>query len=587
MFNVEFRRTIVSGIFTILSITVYAQMPVMENVVFEQRTDGSLLVDIYYDVTTAGGLPLEVVLEASDDNGQTWDLTCTSLSGDIGEYLSAGEDKHVIWDFYTDNPGINGGDFKVRITAECMICGQTITEDLTLTRDIICNGWDYEMGSGYLFMISTDDVTLDLNGHSISSNSLNPGAAAIWVEGADRVSIKNGIVDHGFSWGIALGNSDSVSIEDMIIRDLTFANGDTFVMGIGAGDSHDILVRDCQFNYLPVHHKEAVVMGNNTSFTVDNIEVIGGSVGVNISGDDIPSTGTVTNSRFVGGRISGVLVHATTNAHVAYNTFEEGGGVNTDYVFSEISGLVIEENDILNGGGYDGISLRGSGNVSIFNNNIRNNNRGIILIPSTGCLPGSELGEVECTYSTANVIRGNVVLGNDIDLYHHEKCFGNTWEDNTYETAEGSDFYTIGTVSAKQFLAAVDSVAKTVISDAQLYFVTPWGCDTTGTSIRWIYLYRSESQHMNYEFWVNDGKVITRDHLSIPWMDNFDHEPYTQDWIDSDSAVSIAEEMGGRTFRQSYELLNIEMGLNNLLWGIHYVSEDSITSYNIDALLTE
>ncbi len=101
--------------------TLFSQtnnVPVIENVRFIQHTDGTLLVDIYYDVLDADGNTLEIKVEASNDNGASWTLPCSTLSGDVGSGISSGQNKHVLWDFYADNPLISGYSFRIRITAD-------------------------------------------------------------------------------------------------------------------------------------------------------------------------------------------------------------------------------------------------------------------------------------------------------------------------------------------------------------------------------------------------------------------------------------------------------------------------------------
>ena len=65
------RLTIISLLW---ALTIYAADPVVENVRLEQRTDGSLVVDIFYDVSDADGDTLDIKLEASKDDGLTWTL---------------------------------------------------------------------------------------------------------------------------------------------------------------------------------------------------------------------------------------------------------------------------------------------------------------------------------------------------------------------------------------------------------------------------------------------------------------------------------------------------------------------------------
>lgn len=103
------------------TVFLYAGAPVVENVRFEQRTDGTLLVDIYYDATDADGDLLEVIIEASNDNGTTWTVPCSTLTGDIGKGITSGTGKHVVWDFYADNPNTSGNGYRVRVTAQDVI----------------------------------------------------------------------------------------------------------------------------------------------------------------------------------------------------------------------------------------------------------------------------------------------------------------------------------------------------------------------------------------------------------------------------------------------------------------------------------
>ena len=92
---------------------LYAQV---SNVRVQQRTDGNLMVDIYYDFSNPNGYDTKIIgIEASNDNGTTWDLECASITGDVGEDITAGTDYHIVWDFYADNPNTSGSQFKVRV----------------------------------------------------------------------------------------------------------------------------------------------------------------------------------------------------------------------------------------------------------------------------------------------------------------------------------------------------------------------------------------------------------------------------------------------------------------------------------------
>jgi uncharacterized protein (TIGR02145 family) len=110
------KKHIISFILFIQTNLLFSQAPVVSNVGFSQRTDGSLKVDITYDVTAIKVVDISVV--ASDDGGTTWDLTCASLTGNVGSGVTPGTNKQIVWDFYTDNPGVSGSNYKVRVTAD-------------------------------------------------------------------------------------------------------------------------------------------------------------------------------------------------------------------------------------------------------------------------------------------------------------------------------------------------------------------------------------------------------------------------------------------------------------------------------------
>lgn len=95
-----------------------AQTPIVNNVEYNQRIDGSNVVDIYYDVTNSGGGALLVIMEVSSDNGTTWDFPCTQITGDVGSGITSGTNKHIIWNFGTEHPQTFGDQFKVKIIAE-------------------------------------------------------------------------------------------------------------------------------------------------------------------------------------------------------------------------------------------------------------------------------------------------------------------------------------------------------------------------------------------------------------------------------------------------------------------------------------
>lgn len=106
--------------FVLLTSFVVAQnhAPVVENVTFVQKTDGSFMVDIYYDVTDADGNAMAVSMKVSNDAGQTWDFKCDSIKGNIGNGIVSGTGKHIVWDFGKEHQNYFSDKIQIKIIAD-------------------------------------------------------------------------------------------------------------------------------------------------------------------------------------------------------------------------------------------------------------------------------------------------------------------------------------------------------------------------------------------------------------------------------------------------------------------------------------
>jgi hypothetical protein len=90
-------------------------------------------------------------------------------------------------------------------------CGSTITKSTTLTKDITdCPGVGLRIGA--------DDITLDLNGHTVSAAAKrNPKAHGILNEGYDHVTIRGGTVSGFGAYGVRLSHADRNVVQDMVM----------------------------------------------------------------------------------------------------------------------------------------------------------------------------------------------------------------------------------------------------------------------------------------------------------------------------------------------------------------------------------
>lgn len=569
------KEFIIIGILILINHSLLAQTPVVENVRYEQRTDGSLLVDIWFDVTTVSGLPLEIMVKASNDNGATWDFPCSSLIGDVGEDVTPGANKHIIWDFYRDNPNTSGSGHQIQVTAHCMVCGQTITEDFTLTKDLDCPS-----SSDFSIKIGAPNVSLDLGGYTISGDVNNNHNYGIYIQDYNGITVKNGTIEN-FMWSVHMIRSNNSKIQNLNISNLEITDPDITIVGILLGQSRGVKINDVKFEFPDVIHKESIVLGNS-NVEINNIEVNGGSQGVHFGGhDDLehnPSSAIVANSRFTD--CTGIAFQYADSTQIIKNVFNRSSINAHPKRITSIRRILIEENEIQNGN--IGILLFGVKESIISQNNIKNNAEyGISLMPAT-----KDVDEdiTEPFYSTGNIISENIVLGNNIDLHHDEKCVGNTWENNTYETSMGSEIFNYGPSTAALGLTSVDSVVKSMSPDAELLHVVGSNIDTIGRSLHWNYYYKSTIENNYSEFWFLDGKVIDRGILSESWLDDFSVIP--KSWINSDSALVISDGMGGKEFRNEFDIESIEMTLqntNSFFWTVHYIAQDTIFSAYFDA----
>jgi parallel beta-helix repeat protein len=204
--------------------------------------------------------------------------------------------------------------------------------------------------------------------------------------------------------------------------------------GIMGAGSQRLFVRDCFFEFLPLYHRAAVNV-SDAVIVLDNIEVNGGAVGSMVAGDTNGTDATIINSRFIHTIHSAALIYATDNSLIADNEFLRSPINAEELLPGGITGVTIEDNLISDWG--TGIHLRGGSDCTIRNNLIRGHvSHGILLDADMYCPPTPTQ---DCFYATNNVVNGNTVIGNLIDLGHHPNATGNTWSDNICETTDGAE----------------------------------------------------------------------------------------------------------------------------------------------------
>jgi hypothetical protein len=92
--------------------------PEVTNVDFSQRSDGSFIVDVYYDLNDADGDSMSVLMLVSDDADSSWNFSCDNITGDFGRNILSGSGKHIVWDFGSEHPETYGDQYRVKIIAD-------------------------------------------------------------------------------------------------------------------------------------------------------------------------------------------------------------------------------------------------------------------------------------------------------------------------------------------------------------------------------------------------------------------------------------------------------------------------------------
>lgn len=89
-------------------------LPVVSDVRASQR-ENTKLVDIYYTATDADGDLLKVRVEISDNDGVKYSVPAFSLTGDIGDGVTPGLNKHIVWNAESDWDGEYSDKMRVKV----------------------------------------------------------------------------------------------------------------------------------------------------------------------------------------------------------------------------------------------------------------------------------------------------------------------------------------------------------------------------------------------------------------------------------------------------------------------------------------
>jgi parallel beta-helix repeat protein len=176
-------------------------------------------------------------------------------------------------------------------------CGQTLTASTTLTSDLIdCQG------NG--LVVDADNITIDLNGHTIDgTNARKPGTGAIVTKGPHRnVTINNGTVTDFYFGGVGLSGRGNA------VRKMTVRN-------IGSG----CRAKDICAGIWLMNCRGCTIADSDVSTAARSFQ----TNGINVSG----SPGTrVERNRVHGTAGEGIALHQSPASRIVGNEFASNRG---------------------------------------------------------------------------------------------------------------------------------------------------------------------------------------------------------------------------------------------------------------------
>lgn len=145
--------------FGLLSVA-FTQQAQVTNVTASQRTDGSQIVDITYDITEDTLFTsFNVTVEVSFDGGAAYNAT-TYVSGDVGTGLTPGTDKQIVWNFGQEFSNTFDDNVKVKIIATGHVAGEIpFAMDTVTAGDFTYGSNDQVLNIDYDYEIMRYEVT--------------------------------------------------------------------------------------------------------------------------------------------------------------------------------------------------------------------------------------------------------------------------------------------------------------------------------------------------------------------------------------------------------------------------------------------
>jgi formylglycine-generating enzyme len=254
-------KTMYISLFIFLFSLLWATSPVVTNVTVVQRTDGSRLVDIYYDVEDTDGDSLLVSICLSPNAGQSFTITpiVANLSGDVGAGILPGTGRHIVWNIGAESIILDGSNFQLAVIADDGYCAAPIFSPI---------GGAYTSAQCVTISCSTIGASI-----RYTTNGSDPVPSSTLYTIPILVSVTTTVKARAFKNGMTASvvKSELYTIQASPSGDFVTVQGGTFQMGsddpyYGAPPIHSVTLNSFSISRHEVTQSEwQAATGNNPS----------------------------------------------------------------------------------------------------------------------------------------------------------------------------------------------------------------------------------------------------------------------------------------------------------------------------------
>ena len=321
--------------------------------------------------------------------------------------------------------------------AAILACGQTITQNTTLDNDLgPC--------PGHGIIVGADNITFDLNGHTISAGTGLGEGAGVLIKGRTGVTVTNGTVTR-FDIGVAIDLGSNNTVSRIIARD-NIGGGPNAIGGDGiaimSSRGNRILdsqtINNAPYSGIGLYSRRDSQHPGTPGVARDNL-IARNFVGNNIIGRNLVNPLDTDND---GIRVENDAV---------FNTFQDnrvtGNGLDGISLFADTADNIVRGNQVDGNGFYRTTARRGSGIIvftrstrNLVENNMvtRNADSGIDIRPPLSTFPGATNNRILNNTAVGNSALPfipSAVFGPSFDLKDaNVNCDANVWNANRYHT---------------------------------------------------------------------------------------------------------------------------------------------------------